>query len=146
MRNPLQSAAKRPLLLNLLPFLLLLAAAAALLLAQKASISGRTAKRNIIVYVGGQEYTRQPLEAGKTLVIEQDSGARNEILMTENGFLMHFSTCDNQLCVMEGEVNTENWHQRALINHVICLPNQVDVVLELTDEEQSSWAQSVPDI
>ena len=97
----------------------------------------QVAKDEIAVYVDGKLYAASPLKQGKDLTVEQEDGSVNVIRMTENGFYMKSSTCKNQDCVHQGEVTRDNWSQRLLGAHVICLPNRVDVVLtvESTDPD-----------
>lgn len=91
--------------------------------------SRQVAKDEIAVYVDGKLHTTSPLRAGQDLTVEQEDGSVNVIRMTENGFYMQSSTCKNQDCVHQGDVTRDNWSQRLLGTHVICLPNRVDVVL-----------------
>lgn len=91
--------------------------------------SRQVARDEIAVYVDGKLYTTSPLRAGQDLTVEQEDGSVNVIRMTENGFYMQSSTCKNQDCVHQGDVTRDNWSQRLLGTHVICLPNRVDVVL-----------------
>ena len=99
--------------------------------------SRQVAKDEIAVYVDGKLYATSPLRAGQDLTVEQEDGSVNVIRMTENGFYMQSSTCKNQDCVHQGDVTRDNWSQRLLGTHVICLPNRVDVVLtvESTDPD-----------
>ena len=91
--------------------------------------SRQVARDEIAVYVDGKLYAASPLKQGKDLTVEQEDGSVNVIRMTENGFHMQSSTCKNQDCVHQGDVTRDNWSQRLLGTHVICLPNRVDVVL-----------------
>ena len=91
--------------------------------------SRQVARDEIAVYVDGKLYAASPLRAGQDLTVEQEDGSVNVIRMTENGFYMQSSTCKNQDCVHQGDVTRDNWSQRLLGTHVICLPNRVDVVL-----------------
>ena len=91
--------------------------------------SRQVAKDEIAVYVDGKLHTTSPIRAGRDLTVEQEDGSVNVIRMTENGFYMQSSTCKNQDCVHQGDVTRDNWSQRLLGTHVICLPNRVDVVL-----------------
>ena len=64
----------------------------------------------------------------------------NILHLTPNGFYMESSTCDNQNCVNEGEVNFENRETRVLLNCVVCLPNQVMAELYSAEEVQEILA------
>ena len=63
------------------------------------------------------------------VTVDQGNGKVNVIHMTEKGFYMASSTCDNQLCVHQGEVTIDNYQQRILGASVLCLPNNVDLEL-----------------
>ena len=63
------------------------------------------------------------------VTVDQGDGKVNVIHMTEKGFYMASSTCDNQLCVHQGEVTVDNYQQRILGASVLCLPNNVDLEL-----------------
>ena len=65
----------------------------------------------------------------QTVVVEQEDGSRNEIVVTSEGAYMAFSSCDNQLCVHMGEVTLDNWETRPNQAFIICLPNRVSVEL-----------------
>lgn len=103
--------------------------------------SRQAAKDEIAVYVDGKLYAASPLRAGKDLTVEQEDGSVNVIRMTENGFYMQSSTCKNQDCVHQGQVTRDNWSQRLLGTHVICLPNRVDVVLTVESADPD-----IPDV
>lgn len=107
---------------------------------------GKTATGTINVYVNGAFYTSATIEKDKTLTIEQADGSINVLRMTENGFFMEYSTCDNQLCVEQGTVNSQNWNTRSLGTHILCLPNRVDAELALTDSEKQEIDINAPDV
>ena len=79
--------------------------------------------------MNGALYAAAPLRAGEALTVEQENGSVNVIRMTEDGFYMESSTCKNQDCIYQGAVTRDNWSQRLLGAHIICLPNRVDVTL-----------------
>lgn len=101
----------------------------------------QAAKDEIAVYVDGRLHAASPLKAGQDLTVEQEDGSVNVIRMTENGFYMQSSTCKNQDCVHQGPVTKDNWSQRLLGTHVICLPNRVDVVLMVESSDPD-----IPDV
>lgn len=86
------------------------------------------------VQVDDAVWPLMPLSEVGNWTIEQDNGAKNVLRATERGVVMHFSTCDNQNCVHQGEVSLDNRDSRALGNMIVCLPNKVIVEL-LTPEE-----------
>ena len=54
---------------------------------------------------------------------------RNIIAFTPDSVYMKESTCENQDCVMQGEVTPENYKTRALNAFIVCLPNEVSIEL-----------------
>ena len=58
----------------------------------------------------------------------------NVIHVTPSGVYMESANCDNQDCVLQGEVTLDNKGSRILENMIICLPHQV--VLELYSTEE----------
>ncbi len=93
------------------------------------------------VQVGDQVWEPIALADGESYTITQPDGKENVVHATATGAVMHFSTCDNQSCVEQGEVTLENRDARVLTNMIICLPNQV--ILEvLTPEEAGMEAAS----
>lgn len=109
--------------------------AAALLLVMSMSNRGKEAAGRMKVYVDGKLYDTVTIQNGRDYEVKQKDGSVNVIRMTENGFYMLSSTCHNQLCIEQGEANADNWNKRSLGTHVICLPNRVDVELELTADK-----------
>ena len=109
--------------------------AAALLLVISMSNRGKEAAGRMKVYVDGKLYDTVTIVNGRDYEVKQKDGSVNVIRMTENGFYMLSSTCHNQLCIEQGEANADNWNKRSLGTHVICLPNRVDVELELTADK-----------
>ena len=109
--------------------------AAALLLVMSMSNRGKEAAGRMKVYVDGKLYDTVTIQNGRDYEVKQKDGSVNVIRMTESGFYMLSSTCHNQLCIEQGEANADNWNTRSLGTHVICLPNRVDVELELTADK-----------
>lgn len=101
------------------------------------------AEQSLTVYVDGSEYLRAPLVNGKSIEIKQEDGCINVIHMTEDGFYMESSTCPNQECIDQGEVNATNWKTRKLLNQIICLPNRVVVQLDTVTDNADP---AVPDV
>ena len=102
---------------------------------------GNVARNEVAVYINGALYTTAPVEEGKTLTIDQGDGAVNVVRFLADGFYMESSTCDNQLCILQREVTTENWSRRLLQNEVICLPHRLEVRLVVDTQ-----GRDVPDI
>ncbi len=96
------------------------------------------------IYVDGNLYKNVKIDEGTTEVIKQDNGLVNELKFTHNGVFMNYSSCNNQLCVHQGEVNFDNYSTRFLGNSIICLPNRVVVSL-VVDEEENTKQEVVPD-
>ncbi len=88
----------------------------------------------LVVTVSGQTYMPIKLEEpGKFTVTRGDMV--NEIEVDKGRIKMHASTCDNQDCVLQGEVTLENRADRVLQNMILCLPHEV--ILELLTEEET---------
>ena len=86
-----------------------------------------------VITANGVTYAPVPL------LNEKDYGVRNGenvnvIRVTQEGVHMQFSTCDNQDCVLQGEVTLQNRSTRVLGNMIVCLPNQVVVELYSAEE------------
>ena len=96
------------------------------------------------IYVNGEFYKNVEIKEGSLETIEQKDGSKNTISFTQNGVYMHSSTCNNQLCVHQGEVNFENYKTRFLGNSIICLPNRVVVSL-LVNETTDETTETAPD-
>ena len=77
-----------------------------------------------------------------TITRQDDPGVSNTLRMMKNGFVMDSSTCENQDCVMQGEVTLENKADRVLMHMVLCLPHNVSVELYSTEELMEMLAQS----
>ena len=118
---------------NLAIMLILLAAALGMILFSLLSQGDKTPAGILRITVNGQFYADEPLGRERDVEIVQADGKRNVIHLTENGFYMQYSTCDNQLCVQMGTVTVDNYYLRALQNRVLCLPNGVSLELVLTD-------------
>ena len=65
----------------------------------------------------------------REITVDQGNGVVNVIHLLPDGYYMKSSTCDNQLCVTEGTVTTDNYQQRILGPCVYCLPH--NLMLEL---------------
>lgn len=80
-----------------------------------------------------------PLPTGDEEVLitigrQNDPAVSNTLRLWKNGFRMDSSTCDNQDCVMQGDVTLENMDSRVLMHMVLCLPHDVAVELYSTEE------------
>lgn len=63
------------------------------------------------------------------VTVDQGDGVVNVIHLLPDGFYMASSTCDNQLCVMEGTVTVDNYQSRILGASILCLPHNLDLEL-----------------
>ena len=87
------------------------------------------------IQVGSDLWPLIPLtDGGEYEILQSDTGARNVVHTTREGAVMHFSTCENQNCVEQGEMTLSNLERRAMGNLIVCLPNQV--VVELVNAEE----------
>lgn len=90
---------------------------------------GPEAEAYVYIIVNGRISAIYPVGEEGDVTLDQGNGRVNVVHITENGFYMASSTCDNQLCVQQGEVTTDNYQQRILGASVLCLPNNVDLEL-----------------
>ena len=72
--------------------------------------------------------------ADKIITVKQENGAINRIHITPEYVEMESSTCENQDCIGEGEVNVNTYKDRILSTYIICLPNQVTIEMVPADE------------
>ena len=128
------------IILIILAAVVLAEGAAALLLSRDTAPARAT--REVRVYQNGQLCSTGHLGQKDDIVIHGENGEENVVSFTENGVFMKSATCNNQLCIGQGEVSLENFRTRFYRNEIICLPNRVTVELVLTDEE----AADIPDV
>ena len=86
------------------------------------------------VSVNNRMYEPIPLDVNFSVDIKRDEGYHNLVIVESGVVSMMFSTCDNQLCVHQGQVSLDNRDLRALYNQIVCLPNEV--LLEVLDEHE----------
>ena len=83
----------------------------------------------LFILINGRVTGIEPLGEERDVTVDQGSGVVNVIHLLPDGFYVQSSTCDNQLCVTEGTVTTENYPYRFLGTHVYCLPHNLDLQL-----------------
>ena len=89
----------------------------------------------VVITVAGRQYGDPiPMERDKIITIKQDNGEINKIHITPEYVVMESSTCENQDCIGEGEVNVNTYKDRILSTYIICLPNQVTIEMVPADE------------
>ena len=89
----------------------------------------------VVITVAGRQYGDPiPMDRDKIITIKQDNGAINKIHITPEYVVMESSTCENQDCIGEGEVNVNTYKDRILSTYIICLPNQVTIEMVPADE------------
>lgn len=86
------------------------------------------------VQVGNEPLPLIPLTDGGEYTVTQPNGRKNVIHTTLTGAVMHFSTCDNQNCIQQGEVTLSNRQSRVMGGLIVCLPNEVLLELLLPEE------------
>ncbi len=97
------------------------------------SAAVQPANAYLVVTVAGAMYEPIPLyEEGRYTITRGDMV--NTIAVTPDSVMMHESSCDNQDCVLQGEVTLENRNKRVLQNMILCLPNEVILELYTFDE------------
>lgn len=89
----------------------------------------------VVITVAGRQYGDPiPMDRDKIITIKQDNGDINKIHITPEYVVMESSTCENQDCIGEGEVNVNTYQDRILSTFIICLPNQVTIEMVPADE------------
>ena len=89
----------------------------------------------VVINVGGRQYGDPiPMDRDKIITIKQDNGDINKIHITPEYVVMESSTCENQDCIGEGEVNVNTYKDRILSTYIICLPNQVTIEMVPADD------------
>ena len=90
---------------------------------------------HVVITVAGRQYGDPiPMDRDKIITIKQDNGDINKIHITPEYVVMESSTCENQDCIGEGEVNVNTYKDRILSTYIICLPNQVTIEMVPADE------------
>lgn len=90
---------------------------------------------HVIITVAGRQYGDPiPMDRDKIITVKQENGAINRIHITPEYVEMESSTCENQDCIGEGEVNVNTYKDRILSTYIICLPNQVTIEMVPADE------------
>ena len=95
------------------------------------------------VYIlAGDEGRWFALPDQEDVILRLDSGENaNVIRLSSQGVVMDSSTCDNQDCVMQGQVTLDNKDDRVLRNMILCLPNDVGIELYTRDEVAAMLGQ-----
>lgn len=89
----------------------------------------------VVITVAGRQYGDPiPMDRDKIITIKQDNGEINKIHITPEYVVMESSTCENQDCIGEGEVNVNTYKDRILSTYIICLPNQVTIEMVPADD------------
>lgn len=90
---------------------------------------------HVVITVAGRQYGDPiPMDRDKIITVKQENGAINRIHITPEYVEMESSTCENQDCIGEGEVNVNTYKDRILSTYIICLPNQVTIEMVPADE------------
>lgn len=90
---------------------------------------------HVVITVAGRQYGDPiPMDRDKIITVKQENGAINRIHITPEYVEMESSTCENQDCIGEGEVNVNTYKDRILSTYIICLPNQVTIEMVPADK------------
>ena len=83
---------------------------------------------HVVLTVAGRQYGDPiTMDRDKIITLKQEDGKINKVHITPEKVFMESSTCDNQDCVMQGEITVDNYKTRVLTTYVICLPNDVSI-------------------
>lgn len=90
---------------------------------------------HVVLTVGGRQYGDPiAMDRDKIITLKQEDGKINKVHITPEKVFMESSTCDNQDCVMQGEITLDNYKTRVLSTYVICLPNNVSIEMIPAEE------------
>ena len=103
----------------------------------------QTAPGYLFIILEGRVWGIEALGEERDVTVDQGSGVVNVIHLQKDGFYMHSSTCDNQLCVGEGTVTLTNWQERILGPCVYCLPHNLQLELVVPNAERDPYAPDV---
>ena len=78
------------------------------------------------IYLRDALYQTVPIGKTAEIVLEQEDGKSNTVLIDETGVSMVCANCKNQLCVRTGKLSFAD-DGVLLSNWIICLPNNVSV-------------------
>ena len=85
-------------------------------------------KGHVVLTVAGRQYGDPiAMDRDKIITLKQENGMINKVHITPEKVYMESSSCDNQDCVLQGEITLENYKTRILSTYVICLPNNVTI-------------------
>ena len=87
------------------------------------------AEAYLFIILNNRVWGIEPLGEEREVTVDQGNGMVNVIHLLPDGFYMASSTCENQLCVSQGEVTVDNYQRRILGTSVLCLPNGLDLEL-----------------
>ena len=79
------------------------------------------------IYRHGELYRTVSLDHEETVVIRQDNGAENVVLISPDGVRMESANCPHQTCVRQGTLTRENTNTVLTNNWIVCLPNGISV-------------------
>ena len=76
---------------------------------------------HVVITVAGRQYGDPiPMDRDKIITVKQENGAINRIHITPEYVEMESSTCENQDCIGEGEVNVNTYKDRILSTYITC--------------------------
>ena len=83
----------------------------------------------IRIYVGSALYQEADLSEDQVILIQQEDGKENRLVIANGQAYMESANCPNQDCIAQTPLRGGDSQLRALGNWIICLPNQVSVEL-----------------
>ena len=101
------------------------------------SVSKPTANGYLYIILNNRNWGIEALNVERNVTVDQGNGVVNVIHLLPDGFYMESSTCDNQLCITEGTVTTQNYQTRFLGPCVYCLPHGLQLELVVPNATRS---------
>lgn len=87
----------------------------------------KTTEGEAVIYKDGTEYGTIPLNADKTVVIE-DQNRRNVVTVKEGKVSMTEASCPDQVCVLTRPADREG-------QSIVCLPNRVVIEVKSSKKD-----------
>ena len=86
------------------------------------------AAREVVVYVGDQEYARYDLQKALETEIEGIRGGSNHLEIRNGKARVTEATCPDHICMRQGEISE-------IGQVLVCMPNQVIIAIEGEGEQ-----------
>ena len=90
------------------------------------ALVGGSKGAQVVISVDGEVYGTYPINRDRTITIDQN-GNHNQVVIKDGHVQMMESSCNNQICVNQGQISTVSIP-------IVCLPNRV--MIQIVDGEE----------